>query len=294
MNTKHKINKYKTKLNMARDYKKIEIYRKKLMMYGGGGESSNGSEQSEDTIPLVKIINLDLSENDNKVIDKINIEDHNNTTLYYDKNTISTQIKEFIKGMGNNKEILEDLTKIIIRIIKRIIKEQDEESAIVWLRSNEYLKADPKFRWHRDGSYFKPNTKKPIYKFAVSLKGENTPVVTDEKAIERFDKIQKEKYKVDDSLADLANSMNLSYPIDVMIELDKFIAPALIEAIGDKYIQAEYGQGAYFLNRADDSDGRPIKGTIHSEPEIQKDRLFLAILPGPEDKCKTWVEKQKR
>lgn len=293
MNTKHKINKYKTKLNMARDYKKIEIYRKKLMMYGGG-ESSDEAEQSKNIIPLVKIIDLDLSKNDNKVIDKINIKDHNDIILYYDKNTISTQIKEFIKGMGNNKEILEDLTKIIVRIIERVIKEQDEESAIVWLRSNEYLKAEPKFRWHRDGTYFKSNTKKPIYKFVVSLKGENTPVVTDEKAIERFDKIQKEKNKAEDSILKLQSSMNLSYPMDVMIELDKFIAPTLIDAIGDKYIQAKYGQGVYFLNRTDDSNGSFIKGTIHSEPEIQKDRLFLAILPGPKNKCKKWVENRKR
>ena len=31
-------------------------------------------------------------------------------------------------------------------------------------------------------------------------------------------------------------------------------------------------------------------GTIHSEPEIEKNRLFIAILPYTKEKCKEWVE----
>jgi hypothetical protein len=49
-------------------------------------------------------------------------------------------------------KISEYLTKIIIQIIEKVIKNCDEESAIIWLRTYEHLGAN--FKFISDSRYF--------------------------------------------------------------------------------------------------------------------------------------------
>ena len=77
-------------------------------------------------------------------------------------------------------------------------------------------------------------------------------------------------------------------------ELWKITAPPLLNAIGENYLQAKtLKEGIFFLTMTDGSDDETGKyGVIHSEPNIQKDRIFISVLPGPIDKCKEYVSRR--
>jgi hypothetical protein len=83
-------------------------------------------------------------------------------------------------------------------------------------------------------------------------------------------------------------------PEEIFTGIRKMTEPTLVKAIGDNYIQPKTLESVYFLTMEDGSSRmEKNKGAIHSEPEIQEDRLFLAVLPGPHTECKKWVEDKK-
>lgn len=285
-------------MSYVNKYKKYKVKCQEIYNQNGGNSDSD-SDDSKEEIPLVKIVQLGLTDEEKEIVHQMKIEKTRKMAIFYESETVLDKITEYINDIGENKTIDTDLAKIIKKIIENVIEHENEESAIIWIRASVDEKSDPKFRWHRDGGYFKLDKKKPLYKFAASLRGESTPVVTDKESIEKFNVIYDKKMKLESCFWNFASENDISFrdiPRELLEGLEKLTAPPLIETIGDNYIRAKtLEEGAYFLNMKDGTDGKSTNGgTIHSEPSIQKDRLFIAILPGPKDKCKAWTEKQKK
>jgi hypothetical protein len=267
--------------------------------------SSNSSSSNNDDVPNIKIVSLGLSDEEKDNIKKIKIEKVNHTEFVYQKDNIYEKVLKYINDIGDNDKISENVSRSIQKIIENVIKHEKEESAIVWIRATPYHKDDLKFRWHRDGFHLKKlDVKKPAYKFVTTLRGASTPVVVDKNAIEKFNILDENKKEFENCFWTFIGKNKIN-PMDVIKDVSnisrKILDPALVSAIGDDYIQAKtLDEGVYFLltkdasllprERIDSTD----YGTIHSEPEIQEDRLFLGILPGPVDKCREWIESIKK
>lgn len=262
----------------------------------GGDNSSDNSSASKDEIdiPLIKVVNLNLTNNDIKNIENIKITKDFNITEIYERETIFDKLVSFVNNIGENESISNKLANIIKKIIESVIKNENYDSAIIWIRATVDRKNDPLFRWHRDGPYFKLDEDRPIYKFVTTLCGKSTPVITDKKIIEKFDIIENQHRELTNCIYEYSDKYKKELPYSFFKEINKLTAPDLLDVVGDNYVTAKtLEEGVYFLNMKNSNDRNSTKfGTIHSEPEIEKNRLFIAVLPGPFDKCEKWVSKK--
>ena len=276
-------------------YQKYIKYKEKIQLLKGGGDD----DDNEANIPLIIKVPTELTTKEKETITSIKIETPVHTDFFYDENTIQDKILDYINKIGENNNIAEDTTNIIKRIIEGVIRHEKEESAIISLRATAYHKNDSKFRWHRDGKHISFPVSKPVYKYTLALKGESTPLVIDKNAIDKFDAIDNDKQELQDCMWKFAGKYKLG-PYDIPIEyfkgIDKMTAPLLVDAIGNDYVQTRtLEEGVYFLTMKDGTSKREKNtGAIHSEPEIQKDRLFLVVLPGLQDECRKYIEKNSR
>lgn len=276
-------------------YQKYIKYKGKIqLLKGGGGDSDD--DDNEPNIPLIITAPTELSTKEKELINAIKIETPVHTNFFYDENTIHDKISDYINKIGENSSIATDTTDIIKKIIEGVIRHENEESAIIWLRATTYHKIDLKFRWHRDGKYFPYPTKKPVYKYALALKGAGTPLVIDKNAIERFNIVNDNKQELESCIWTYIEKQKIQIndvPKELFDGIRKMTDPALVNAIEDDYIRAKtLEEGVYFLVMEDGTARMANNaGAIHSEPEIQEDRLFLAVLPGPQAECRKWVEK---
>jgi ribosomal protein L14 len=295
--------------------KKYIKYSKKILnlLQFGGDDSSNSSDSestytntststntdTRETEPeLIKVISLGLSKREKEIINNIKINNSYSIMLHYDnEKNVYSSIIEYIKKIGDNSNISEDVANIIVKIIKNAIAHENEKSGIIWLRATVERKDE--FRWHRDGKHISFDEKKPIYKFACTLKGESTPVVIDRETIQKFNEVSQIKDEFENCIWNYIGKNNIDiYDIrmELFDEIRKLTDPPLIKAIGNNYVQKKtLDEGVFFLTMNNGASKVALnEGVIHSEPKIQKDRLFLAVLPGQKDKCAEWVEKNTK
>lgn len=232
---------------------------------------------------LVSFVDFRFTEFENKVIDKIHIAKNLQFLNYYDEDKFENKVNIYTNDIGNNNAISEDFSKIIHRIVKKVLLDKNQESGIIWIRTR-IDNNNNKFRWHRDGKYFNPINDEPIFKFALTLRGNSTPIVVDKTTIEKYDN----EHKIYNEMLDYIFK-RMDVTIDLQICLSNEYAYKYIDAIGDNYIQAKTKEGVYFANMINNSTKL---GIIHSEPIIEKDRIFIAILPYTKEKCKAWIDEQ--
>lgn len=233
-----------------------------------------------------KPFDLGFSNEERNIIENIKIDKNLQFLNYYDEDKFMDKVKIYVNDIGDNKSINNDLTNIINKIVKKVLSDTTQESGIIWIRT-KVDNTRSHFRWHRDGQYFDPLNNEPVVKFVVTLKGNSTPIIVDPNAIERFDDVDKKYMEVFEFIRSKINKMSF----DLQICLSKEFEPEYAKAIGNNYVSALTGQGVYFINTLNNSTKN---GTIHSEPIIEKDRLFIAILPYTKEKCKEWIEKQQK
>jgi hypothetical protein len=257
---------------------------------------------SGNDLPLIKIVNLDINKKERDMIRKIDIsnDDIYAAHFYYkNKKNAIMMLQKIISSIGNNNDNLEKIVKIIHKIIKNAIKYQNEESGIIDIRirlNEEKIQNNPKFRWHRDGYHILFDTKKPVYKFVTTLMGESTPVVIDKETIKKFDDVSIKQHELIGCIDTYFYENNIHPSRAFYDELNKLTAPQLIEAVNNNYYQGKtLEEGVFFLTMSDGTDPNSgSSGAIHSEPEIESKRFFIAVLPGPKDKCKEYVNKVRK
>jgi hypothetical protein len=205
----------------------------------------------EEAIKVVNLTNnfvfvdLKLSEDDKKIIDILNIKCkkiYNNFGSFYN---LEDELISFFKDVGdNNNECIDGIIKIIIKIVFNVIKSSNKETG--WITIRTYF-PDDSFeipRWHIDGYYYKPYNGFNL-KFLTTLKGDQTLIYD-------ADKFLRKQYY--DNFED-RNHLNKIFDIN-------------------KSTCLQYGEGVFILT------GDKNNATIHSEPCIKNERLFLSIVLG--------------
>lgn len=286
------------------------MYNKKYLKYekkynfeiiNGGKKTNQDTSDSNylksDEIQLIKKINLGLNKKEKKIINNIKITNENAYAVHFyfsDKDEIIKIISDFFIEVGDNSSQIEKISKIIFKIIKNAIDNENQESGIINIRVSFDNDNIDDFRWHRDGRHIKISEKRPVYKFVTTLRGESTPYVIDKDSIEKYNQVYEQQRELDNCIETYFRKYDIKPTLSFYKELWKITAPPLINAIGQNYLQAKtLDEGIFFLTMKDGSDDLTGgEGVIHSEPRIQRNRIFIAVLPGPIDKCKEYVSRR--
>jgi hypothetical protein len=213
---------------------------------------------------------LNLSDNEIKTLEKISINSPAlvNYENYGNIDQLEVEVNEFIKSLSQENEIIAlEVSQLITKLIKGLVQASGKETAWIALRPSMPNSDFDLPRWHKDGYFYGPYDIRQ-YKFALLLKGPSTlfcKLSPDEKNV--FDILQKKqipKIVQDENgkIIKIEEDMSNRQALATMIR--DFQAPITI---------AKPYQGAVFVVGESNS-------TIHSEPPISENRLFLSILPG--------------
>lgn len=195
-------------------------------------------------------------------------------------------IKEFLTEIGdNNKTQVTNLEKIISNIIKRVLKGYKMKHFWLGIRASMPNNDFDIPRWHKDGRYFpKDENEKKTTKFLTVLKGPGTLLIKSTKKInEIYNKnFEKEKSETSPSstLEELFKAQDKYRPI---------LAKELSKHPDGKVIQLKNSEGLVFHTGVNMDEG-----TLHSEPPIDKPRLFMSIIPSTEENINAFHERQKK
>ena len=212
-------------------------------------------------------VDIKYSNEDKKILKKIKLKKNTNKFLkFYGIKKLSAELEKELNDVlyqqKHNKEerkhIIQCTVDIIKKIISTVIKNFNEESAIIDIRltSPNTLWKIP--RWHIDFPYFK-NRDKPHRKFVTTLIGPST-------LFHKNDKIKRKK------MIDILT--NVKYPITMEERLKNRKKICKIMSKGKKIEKPKkYQAGIYLV-------GTMKHSAFHSEPDKNKDRIFIAILPG--------------
>ncbi len=230
----------------------------------------------------VKFVDMHFSQKENEILDNIKINNSLAFTNYYDKNKFEEKVKEFIEDIGDNKNISRNVVEIINKIVKQVMDEMKQESAIIWIRT-QVSHERKQFRWHRDGRYFKTNDASDlVYKFVISLSGNSTPIITNDNIIKKYDDNLKKSNEIYGYVLSKIKTTD-DFNVDFSIFLSDSFEQTNNDTIGDNYVTSKPREGVYILNNGHKDS------VIHSEPLVEKNRLFIAILPYTTEKCKEWI-----
>ena len=212
---------------------------------------------------LIKIKTMTFSTEELLLLNKFLIAQTSSIDIVFDTHSLYN-IKNFFITIGNDDIISTNMTTLIHRITEEIIAECSELSGIIWLRAT--VNSSGPFRWHRDGLDFDKIRDKPIYKFALTLRGNSTPVVIDAKKIIEYDKLNKIERRLSSEIfKNLRDKMQIGDVVHLNYKITEVIREEYGEIIGDNYITGnntgahrefpDVPSGVYFLNNYNDEPG---------------------------------------
>ena len=214
------------------------------------------------TTKKAKIFNIKLDEKDKLILNETIVTKDSDLTLV-DIYEHDIMIEKALKYSTNlKKEKLNRIKEIIKNIIKEFININKKNNALVHLRFSTPTNSFKEPRWHTDGRYY-IKQKKNSRKLVTTLLGKPTMISEDKK----FYKI-KDKY-----LLELRNTSNIEEKKKIRKKWRTIFAKNM------KPIKGNYDSAYTFIN----SD----YGTIHSEPNIDHMRIFLAVMPEDTEVIKT-------
>lgn len=220
-------------------------------------------------------VDLGLTQEELDLFDKIIIEDCIQYDRFGNLSLLSEEIPNFLRDIGNDDPVLiQSITDIICKITSNVMQAFQNQTAWVLIRSSVPHPFFDMPRWHMDGYYYSPMYG-PQYKFATALKGNPTlfyPLEpTERNAYLTFHQEFWEGF----ILEDIGKWLQ---------KLEK--ERAIVNQIFDiKVAQSpKRGWGAFFIV------GDPKLSALHSEPKIDSDRLFIAILPGHESQIEEFYQ----
>ena len=239
--------------------------------------------KKEKQINKFQTFNLDLSAEDRLLLDNLKVNKESILTLRglygYDK-----YIDESLKYSFNIQESKRIRIKNIIKnIIHEFLTKTKQESALIHLRISKPHDGFKVPNWHQDGFYFKGQKKYNI-KLLTTLKGKSTLISRwNKEAIDEQDKVFKLIEQKKDNLNKTPSKKWLnSYESyqeskleSLRVNLSKII----------KHEPINYDSAYSYVN------GK--YATLHSEPDITEDRIFLAVMPNSRENIKKCNMKTK-
>lgn len=195
-------------------------------------------------------VNLGITPSEAAHLNQFNIDNTEKFDQFGKLDLLRKNLAAFINDVGNNNhENVETVTEIITRLVKQVITASGKDSAWVSVRSYTPTPSFDTLRWHIDGADYGvggitlyPNL---TYKFAATLKGPSTLL-----------------YEVTDAERDVLISR-----FDDRSFLSDFLDLSQAES-------ALPGHGVFFVV------GDTARGTVHSEPSLYEERLFISIVAG--------------
>jgi hypothetical protein len=208
------------------------------------------------TQPFINF-NLGLSDADKKLLQEIKF---NNQGSYYSFGNfyeIVPEVTALLKSLGNSEHVSKRTAKIIYDIVIQVLSTLNHEAA--WVSVRCFTKQDTYImpRWHTDNEaemVYKIGLK---YKLTCTLKGPGTIFCNaSEELKKQFNAIRNPSFITD--------------PV-TRVKLYDLLKSSIIQT-ADPY------QATLFLIGD--------HAAIHSEPNINQDRLYLGILPGTKEQIK--------
>ena len=245
--------------------------------------------KKEKQINKFQTFNLNLSAEDRLLLDNLKVKGQSNLTLRglygYDK-----YIDKSLKYSFNIEESKRIRIKNIIKnIINEFLTKTKQESALIHLRirkPNDQFKIP---RWHQDqGVYFKGQKNYNI-KLVTTLKGKSTLISRwNKEGIDEQERVWKLIKEKDSNYMKLSSNNRLqkfdkwdtyrSIKLkSLRIKLSKILKPEPINYDSAYSYVHKYGKYA----------------TIHSEPDITEDRIFLAVMPNSWENIKKCKQETK-
>ena len=207
-----------------------------------------------------KIIKLNIDDNIINILNEINI-NINNIFDYFGESKLldSNKLKDFLINIGNNNiKDINQLTKFIKKLLLKICNKFNKNFCWLTIRisKNKKIFKENKLldydipRWHIDGKYY--NSESIQYKFILTLKGPSTLIINPN------NKIRNKFLQILDKDNDIIN---------VRLERNKIVKNESIIKVKT------------LINGVITMSNNSNLATIHSEPPIHEDRIFISILP---------------
>lgn len=183
-------------------------------------------------------------------------------------------VYSYLKTISNsNDKIIKNTEIIIHKIINSVLEGFDTDC--YWLAIRSFLKnKDYEIpRWHKDGTHL-ASIRTPQPKFALALKGAGTLFIENtKKNNDLYNKIQQKMASENYPKKPHTEYTKEDYDIYFKIE-KKYRKIFATKFKSQSIIQIKPRNGVVFFGGVD-SD----KSAIHSEPNMEEDRLFISILP---------------
>ncbi|RDH40481.1 MAG: hypothetical protein CFE62_003740 [Candidatus Aquirickettsiella gammari] len=192
---------------------------------------------------------LNLTEEENASLKALRIECLSHYENYGSLELIPCEVRGFIQSLGSgNSEVAETITRIVMRQINSVLKYTGAETAWITMRAYTPIPNFAEPRWHADNYYYPTQTIQ--YKVAITLKGVSTLF---------YDSESKEREQLE------------------LVRTDKVLLKKALTP--SKIVSAETGQGSIFVVGA-------CYAPIHSEPNINSERLLLSMVPGSKEQIR--------
>lgn len=189
-----------------------------------------------------------LTETEMKQFDALTIGADEQYSRYGDLALLATELPKFLTGVSSSDEqTIQKASHSILQLIHKVLKASGQETAWVVVRASMPSDTFKIPRWHMDGNYYQPFGEN-FPKFVIALKGPST----------LFYQANSEDRKQVDA--------HNSFDDAVRAELAQLLDPK-------KIMSPQQGEGALFTVGTSES-------AVHSEPDIQESRLFLALVFG--------------
>ena len=177
----------------------------------------------------------------------------------------------FGKLGGNSKEIINNISSLVIRVAEITQKDFNGESCWVNIRTTLPNNKYDIPRWHTDGRYFEHKPEEKVYKLVFTIKGSPTRFAekTDSDNYDRIEGGYSDNYE-----SNFKNNPEEYKKEDIRIRKELMSTVKEIDPPNNE-------QAVMYL--VDSKDAK-----VHSEPKMNEPRVFMQILVGSKDQINEW------
>ena len=223
-----------------------------------------------------QIFNIDYTTKEKNTLKRFKVEKsraHN-----YCGNDKKPDIKEFLESIGDNdKKDIDIITKIVYKLIKTVLAGYKKTHYWISIRCMTFTNRNDIPNWHLDGPYY-IGQEKPS-KFVTVLKGAGT-------LLKDMTPENKEAYNIIKlELDEKVRNIPVTYEENREEFLKEFSKINNNESLKLRYIEALKDSETKQINN-DEALIFFAKEAMHSEPKIDRERIFISILPMDEENIK--------
>lgn len=214
-------------------------------------------------------LDLNLTAEERESIRNLKIESDTSHLNYFgnvDSNDLSSNLDLYLKSIGeNSEETIERVSRLIKRIAEGLARHFNTK--FVWIDSKSMLPNDYFItpRWHTDAKFYNPLT---AYKLVMAIKGPQTrfgSTAESEKFVQLSIEENKEKHGSEEDMR-------------IRKELDLIVNEVQMPSKENPTLYLVSSDDAY----------------IHSEPHIDEERIFIAIVAGTEEEINEWSNRTEQ